>query len=85
MSDVQKEIEFFKSKFIFIKYQNLMTVFFSKSLLWRERFTFIPEWGFIFARVKTGQVGTLSPIEKVLVQSFSLRHIRPGILREGLI
>ena len=33
------------------------------SVLWRERFTFIPERGFIFARVKTGQVGTWSLIE----------------------
>ena len=32
-------------------------------LVWRERFTFIPERGFIFARVKTGQAGTWSLIE----------------------
>ena len=31
--------------------------------VWRERFTFIPERGFIFARVKTGQVGTWSLVE----------------------
>ena len=32
-------------------------------VLWREKFTFIPERGFIFARVKTGQVGTWSLVE----------------------
>ena len=31
--------------------------------LWREEFTFIPKRGFIFARVKTGQVGTWSLVE----------------------
>ena len=45
----------------------------------------IPKRDFIFARVKTGQVGTWSPTEISPVQSSSLRQIRTGILREGII
>ena len=47
--------------------------------------TKIPKRDFIFARVKTGQVGTWSPTEISPVQSSSLRHIRTGILHEGII
>ena len=47
--------------------------------------TKIPKRDFIFARVKTGRVGTWSPTEISPVQSFSLRHVRTGILREGII
>ena len=45
----------------------------------------IPKRDFIFARVKTGQVGTWSPTEISPVQSSFLRQIRTGILREGII
>ena len=31
--------------------------------MWREKFTFIPKWDFIFARVKIGQAGTWSLVE----------------------
>ena len=47
--------------------------------------TKIPKRDFIFARVKTGQVGTWSPTEISPVQSSFLRQIRTGILREGII
>ena len=49
------------------------------------KLTKIPKWDFIFARVKTGQVGTWSPTEISPVQSSFLRQIRTGILREGII
>ena len=45
----------------------------------------IPKWDFIFARVKTGQVGTWSSTEISPVQSSFLGQIRTGILREGII
>ena len=45
----------------------------------------IPKRDFIFARVKTGQVGTWSPTEISPVQSSFLRQIRTGILRERII
>ena len=47
--------------------------------------TKIPKRDFIFARVKTGQVGTWSPTEISPVQSSFLRQIRTGILRVGII
>ena len=49
------------------------------------KLTKIPKRDFIFARVKTGQVGTWSPTEISPVQSSLLRQIRTGILREGII
>ena len=49
------------------------------------KLTKIPKRDFIFARVKTGQVGTWSPTEISPVQSSFLRQIRTGILREGII
>ena len=49
------------------------------------KLTKIPKRDFIFARVKTGQVGTWSPTEISPVQSSSLSHIRTGILHEGII
>ena len=49
------------------------------------KLTKIPNGDFIFARVKTGQVGTWSPTEISPVQSSFLRQIRTGILREGII
>ena len=54
-------------------------------ILWRGKLTKIPKWDFIFARVKTGQVGTWSPTEISPVQSSFLRQIRTGILRKGII
>ena len=49
------------------------------------KLTKIPKRDFIFARVKTGQVGTWSPTEISPVQSSSLSYIRTGILHEGII
>ena len=49
------------------------------------KLTKIPKRNFIFARVKTGQVGTWSLTEISPVQSSFLRQIRTGILREGII
>ena len=58
---------------------------FLMSALCDAKLTIIPKRDFIFARGKTGQVGTWSLTEISPVQSFSLRHVRTGILREGII
>ena len=67
------------------RHMALFCVYVGCELICDGKLTKIPKRDFIFARVKTGQVGTWSPIEYVLVQSFSLGHIRIGILREGSI